>query len=95
MALTKTLSFDCTVTRSGEFGSASEKGVTTVHDAYIKVESVQGTKASAVANVSVTGASFSGAKSYEFAPSMTGSNFIAQAYDHLKTLPEFADAVEC
>jgi len=23
------------------------------------------------------------------------SNFIAQAYEHLKTLPEFADAVDC
>jgi len=29
-----------------------------------------------------------------FAPSM-GSNFIAQAYEHLKTLPEFEGAVDC
>lgn len=31
---------------------------------------------------------------HKFVPSMD-SNFIAQAYEHLKTLPEFADAVDC
>ena len=30
-----------------------------------------------------------------FVPSLEGKNFIAQAYDHLKTLPEFAGAVDC
>lgn len=32
---------------------------------------------------------------YDFTPSMEGLNFIAQAYQHLKTLPEFADAKDC
>ena len=30
-----------------------------------------------------------------FTPSLEGKNFIAQAYEYLKTLPEFADAVDC
>ena len=34
-------------------------------------------------------------KQYSFAPQMDGGNFIKQAYDHLKTLPEFAGAVDC
>lgn len=33
--------------------------------------------------------------SHEFKPTVEGDNFIAQAYEHLKTLPEFADAVDC
>jgi len=31
----------------------------------------------------------------QFAPSMNGENFIAQAYAHLKTLPEFSGAEDC
>ena len=34
-------------------------------------------------------------KRYSFAPNLEGKNFIAQAYDHLKTLPEFAGAIDC
>lgn len=32
---------------------------------------------------------------YSFAPKMDGDNFIKQAYDHLKTLPEFSGATDC
>jgi hypothetical protein len=32
---------------------------------------------------------------YFFAPDLNGSNFIKQAYEHLKTLPEFAGATDC
>jgi hypothetical protein len=31
----------------------------------------------------------------DFIPDMEGGNFIKQAYLYLKTLPEFADAVDC
>jgi hypothetical protein len=34
-------------------------------------------------------------KRYSFAPDLAGKNFIAQAYEHLKTLPEFAGATDC
>jgi hypothetical protein len=33
--------------------------------------------------------------SYSFVPNIDGGNFIAQAYAHLKTLPEFAGAADC
>jgi hypothetical protein len=32
---------------------------------------------------------------FEFTPALDGDNFIAQAYVYLKTLPEFAAAVDC
>ncbi len=34
-------------------------------------------------------------KTYNFEPDLNGANFLAQAYTHLKTLPEFAGAVDC
>jgi hypothetical protein len=34
-------------------------------------------------------------RSFDFAPELEGKNFIAQAYDHLKTLPAFENAVDC
>lgn len=35
-----------------------------------------------------------GSSRYAFVPNMNGSNFIAQAYEHLKTLPEFSGATD-
>jgi hypothetical protein len=32
---------------------------------------------------------------YSFKPDLNGENFIAQAYNHLKTLPEFSDSTDC
>jgi hypothetical protein len=63
-------------------------------DCYIKVESVSATKNIASISVSFT-KGIQIVKAYEFVPSLGNSNFIAQAYDHLKTLPEFAGAVDC
>ena len=34
-------------------------------------------------------------KNYLFAPDLDGKNFIAQAYEYLKTLPEFEGAIDC
>jgi hypothetical protein len=34
-------------------------------------------------------------KIYSYTPNLEGANFIAQGYDYLKTLPEFADAFNC
>ena len=34
-------------------------------------------------------------KVYAFTPDLNGSNFIAQAYQYIKTLPEFAGAIDC
>lgn len=32
---------------------------------------------------------------YGFSPTLEGDNFIAQAYNHLKALPEFKNASDC
>ena len=36
-----------------------------------------------------------GTKVFNFIPVLDGQNFIAQSYEYLKALPEFADAVDC
>lgn len=69
-----------------------------VPDAYIKVESVTGNKAIIHANVSFMTASDGqeiDSLRVGFEPSIDGGNFIKQAYEHLKTLPEFDGAVDC
>lgn len=65
--------------------------------AVYRVETVLGNKYSVSANVSIyRDESLEGGaidrRSYSFTPSMEGGNFIQQAYEHLKTLPEFAGA---
>jgi len=65
---------------------------------YIKVEFVSGDKANVKASVTFTDETTNEQlmrKDYSFVPSMDGGNFIAQAYNYLKTLPDFAGAVDC
>lgn len=67
--------------------------------AYIRVTHVAGSKNEVTANAafhkdSADGEMFQSC-AYTFKPSMNGGNFIKQAYEHLKTLPEFADAQDC
>lgn len=69
-----------------------------VDGGYIKVSSIAGDKNSISITLSYAVDSAHGALKTErlgFVPSMDGGNFIAQAYAHLKTLPEFAGAVDC
>lgn len=65
---------------------------------YVKVTSIQGTKDSIVAcfefRPDAAGVPFAWG-AHSFAPALDGENFIRQAYLHLKTLPEFANAVDC
>lgn len=64
--------------------------------AYIKVESVTSSKTVAKCTVSFKVDDLPAWESkYSFEPSLDGDNFIAQAYEYLKTLPEFSDAVDC
>jgi hypothetical protein len=73
-----------------------DKTMVTVNDTYVKVENVQSDKLAARANVCFykNEKSFN-AKTYEFYVNLDGSNFIKQAYEYLKTLPEFSGAVDC
>lgn len=97
MALTKNMTFSGTSVTSGSGWRSNEAAVDyTVAGCYIKVERVDGGKTSCTAYVSFAAEGFSGAKNYAFVPSVAddAANFIKQAYEHLKTLDEFAGAVD-
>lgn len=66
-------------------------------DAYIKVSRIEGNKSILNIFVSVFKSDATKhlyTKPYQLVPSLSGDNFIAQAYAHLKTLPEFAGSVD-
>lgn len=64
---------------------------------YIRVESASGSEHLVRCHVSITDAASGYASSThaEFPPAAGNGDFVAQAYEHLKTLPEFADAEDC
>lgn len=95
MALKKTFSFTGQKTVSGDFWSIESTIDSVVVDCYIKVQSVNGNKEFAKAQVSFTGDKFVGFKSYDFSVNLQGENFIKQAYEHLKSQEEFASATDC
>ena len=68
------------------------------NNAYIKIENVNGNKTSMRFEVYIykeKNGFVVDRKSYAFVPTLEGNNFIAQAYEHLKTLPEFEGAADC
>jgi len=66
---------------------------------YIKVTMVSADKTNVVADVLFRKDNADGAiiksERHSFAPNMQGENFIKQSYEHLKTLSDFANAVDC
>lgn len=63
--------------------------------AIIRVAEVGGTKTSQTAIVGfLDGETMLTRKTYTFDADLDGPNFIKQAYEHLKTLPEFAGAAD-
>lgn len=82
---------------SSEWGKISlgNKNVTVL--CICKVVFLQSNKTTANIQVEFVGENFNSMKIYDFKPSVAdgSTNFIAQAYEHLKTLPEFADATDC
>ena len=64
---------------------------------YCKVETLNGNKGRIDFQVSMTGeiTDAKGQKSYSFTPDLASGNFIAQAYEHLKSLDEFSGAQDC
>jgi hypothetical protein len=97
MALSKIIETSGKVTIQTDIGLI-ENGIQNISFlAYIKVMSIEGNKNSLFANVNFKGDTQQFNKSYQIPVSVeSGSaNFIAQAYAHLKTLPDFAGAVDC
>lgn len=95
MALSKQLTFPASVTLTGEFGTIRQEDELVLMTAYVKVATIEGSKESMQATVSFSDKRISLFKKYEFTPDLDGENFIKQAYEHLKTLPEFAGATDC
>lgn len=64
---------------------------------YIKVVEITGNKNRIIANVNFKGDAQQFHKQYEVPVSVEAgaSNFIAQVYEYLKTLPEFTGAEDC
>lgn len=76
-------------TRDGFDGALVASGV------YVKVISILGDKQSIDFTVSfLAGDKKLDEQRYSFTPNLDGPNFIKQAYEHLKTLPEFAGAAD-
>jgi hypothetical protein len=63
-------------------------------DCYIKIETICGSKDTEVMNVSFTDGTRTFTRDYRLTPSMGNSNSFKEGYLYLKTLPEFADAVD-
>lgn len=81
-----------------DFNFLHEAFDVSVKDAYFKVESVFSSKEEAVAKLGVRKSKDLEpvrVVSYKFVPDLNGSNFIKQAYQHIKSLPEFAGAQDC
>jgi hypothetical protein len=64
---------------------------------YVKVEDIRATKNKASANVSFKKDKIEFFKKYAFEVSVAdnSSNFIKQAYEYLKSLPEFVNSENC
>jgi hypothetical protein len=96
MALSKNMQVPVTITKKSSFGVISEEnGFVNMPEAYIKVQRVNGAKDMVTADVTMTAGDISQMAHYKFAPNLDGANFIKQAYEHLKTLPEFSGATDC
>ena len=73
---------------------------TILEDCYCKISSIAGDKFVLTIRILVIDQKLSRVlfeQSYNFVPSIEygAENFIAQAYTHLKSLPEFAGATDC
>lgn len=69
-----------------------------VPDAYIRVQTISGTKSMIYADVLILTSKDGERVDYvkvDFVPNLDGGNFIKQAYEHLKNTPEFAGSIDC
>jgi hypothetical protein len=86
MALKK----DIVITKANFEGSLTHK------DGYWKITRIYGDKNNIKFDVCcIVDSEINYQVSEHFKPALDGKNFIAQAYEHLKTLPEFANATDC
>jgi hypothetical protein len=70
----------------------------TFSNAYIKIFRISGSKMLINANIETLSEKDGNQLEktvHSFRPTLDGNNFIAQAYEQIKQLPEFADATDC
>jgi hypothetical protein len=73
-------------------------GALIAKDAYWKIDKFSGNKLQCRISVGAytqQNGTLLGSKEYYFVPVMDENNFIKQAYQHLKTLPEFEGSMDC
>jgi hypothetical protein len=104
MALKKTIELEGNTSVDTVHGSISTGAAKVAVTAYIKVYKVSGDKNSINANVSFTGdevpvsnnkIQFSKQYIVPVSTETNAPNFIKQAYEYLKTLPEFENSEDC
>ena len=97
MALKQSISLVGTATLETADGKLFMGEQTSTMDAYIKVVSISGGKEQLRVSVGFSEGNKEFVKNYSFTPSVVNgsANFIAQSYEHLKTLPEFSGATDC
>jgi hypothetical protein len=97
MALQKVVQISGESVLRTDFGFVSNGEKTIDVPMYIKVQSVQGDKSNVTALVVYSSEKCTFQKTFSVPVSVESdaSNFIKQAYEHLKTLPEFAGAANC
>jgi hypothetical protein len=97
MALKKIIDTEGLVTVSTPFGEIKNGTKSVSFLAYAKVIQITGNKTQLTATVSFSGESNQFVQQYQVPVSVANGapNFIAQVYEHLKTLPEFAGATDC
>ncbi len=97
MALRKIINISGKVTIQTPMGIIEDGEKSVAFLTYIKVTSISGTKNEVNALVSFTSDDKSFFNQYQVPVSVSSDspNFIAQVYEHLKTLPEFSGAENC
>jgi hypothetical protein len=73
-------------------------GQLTALDAYWRVFNVAGNKEKVTATVgayTTKDGQVLTTRQYDFVPNMDGENFIKQAYQHIKSQPDFDGAIDC
>lgn len=95
MALKKDFEYENIIHINTPFGDVNvQKSSHVLTDATIRVVEVSGSKTEITALVEIGDGSKSFTRNYKFVPEMNNENFFAQAYMHLKSLPEFAGAID-
>lgn len=97
MALKQIKTYKGKLSLSSKVGSIDKGDSEESLSMYVKVKAVEGGKQSMTAIVEFSNEKLTYMNRYECPVSVEDSapNHIKQAYQHLKTLPEFVDAIDC